>query len=192
MYNEQFLNVYKEFEAILRNQNVDYKALELNSDDLIMNRLRICRQIRNYLTHNNDNIFIDISKNQVKFIKEMIETQKMKDDVVKKHLGRINNYTCSIFDKCTDILNIMSKRNITQYPVLDEIKGECIIKIVSIWDVAASVLESKTKRIKEIEKFTNNFIYVDPLCLYNSIPKEFFVFCTDNGTKDGKILGIVK
>lgn len=190
--NDKFLSVYKDFESTLRNQNIDFKELENQGDSLISNRLRICRQIRNYLSHNNDSNFIETSRSQIKFLEEMNENQKMKDDIVKKHLGRVNSYTCSIYDKCTEVLAIMSKRGVSQYPVLDEIKGTYEIKIVSIYDIANAVLESKTKRIKDILKFDNNFTFVDPLYLYIEVSKDIFTFCTSDGTKDGKILGIVK
>ena len=58
---DRFLSLYREFETLLRDDGKDYKELEESADDLLQNRLRINRQLRNYLTHNHDAGFLEIS-----------------------------------------------------------------------------------------------------------------------------------
>ena len=153
--------------------------------------------MRNYLSHN-DNIFIEASKEQINFLTNVVDIQRLQGDIVKKHLGRINNYTCSLYDKCTDILDIMSKRQITKYPVLIESRNGAIyeIKVISIYDVSKAVLESKTNRIKEIENsLTDDIIFVEPTEDYLNIiknNKNDLVFCTEDGSKNGRLIGFVK
>lgn len=193
-YNSKFLEKYKELEMLLRTQNIDFKNYEEEQEDSIKQKLRICRMMRNYLSHN-DIIFIEATKEQINFIQNTIDNQRLKGDIVKKHLGRINNFTCSLYDKCSDVLEIMSKRQITEYPVLIESRNGSVyeIKIVSIFDVSKAVLESKTNRIKDIQNtLSDDIIFVDPIEDYLSLDHSKITFCTDDGTSSGKLLGFVK
>lgn len=197
-YNSKFLEKYRELEILLRNNNIDFKDFEENQEnEKDKQKLRICRIMRNYLSHN-DITFIEATKEQIDFITNNIDMQRLQGDIIKKHLGRINNYTCSLYDKCSDILDIMSKRQITKYPVLIESRNGSVyeIKSVSIYDVSKAVLESKTNRIKEIENsLTDDIVFTEPMEDYINIiknNKNDLVFCTDDGSKNGKLMGFVK
>lgn len=193
-YNNKFLEKYKELEILLKNRKINYKEFEDSQNEEVKQKLRICRMMRNYISHN-DIFFVESTEYQIDFIKNTIENLQLEGDIVKKHLGRINNYTCSLYDKCSDVLEIMSKRQIINYPVYIESRNGNIydLKVVSIFDASKSVLDSKTNRIKDIsDKLTDDIIFVDPLEDYVSLDHSKIIFCTDNGNKNGKLLGFVK
>lgn len=187
--NERFLSLYKELEGIFREQGLDWKDVESTSDDMIQNRMRICRQLRNYLSHQNDPSFIMISDTQVKFLEETIDEQRMKGDIVKKHLGTISANTCKYTDKCSDVLVRMIKRKINEMLVYSEIKGKRIIGTVSIFDVSSQVLISKTKKVSDIKSLGDNYIFVSPDMKMEEIPSGKIAYCFDS---NDKLIGIVR
>ena len=95
---DRFLSLYREFETLLRDDGKDYKELEESADDLLQNRLRINRQLRNYLTHNHDAGFLEISDKQIAFMEKLIFEQKSSMDILKKHIKSAKVAGCL----CTD------------------------------------------------------------------------------------------
>lgn len=191
-YNSKFLDLYREFEGVLRNQNVDYKDIESNSESDIRDKLTICRQMRNYLTHCN-NTFLSISDEQIKFLTEIIKEYRLKDDVCKKHLRTAASFCCKPTDKCLDVIQRMIKRKITEIPVYNS--GTATTKpvygVVDIFSVNDAYLKSKTSKISTI-KIKRNFIFVKPDTLMNDIYyQNATIFCTSDGTEKGKFLGVV-
>ena len=74
---EEFLAAYREYESLLRDNQKDYKTIEDGSDDLNQNRMRICRQMRNYLSHQNDIGFLEPTKLQIDYMKELSVKQRL-------------------------------------------------------------------------------------------------------------------
>ena len=184
---QQFLDAYKTYETILREQGVDTKIFEEQSDDLTANRLRMCRVMRNYSSHNNDNAFLSVSDTQLKFLQKVADEQRMSGDVVKKHLKSVKTATCTLKDKCTDVLQRMIKLHVTALPVWDK----DVLGIVSIYDVSTLVLESRTKKISDVKKLGKDFIIVAPDMKWCDLPKHTIAFCTKDGTPDTSLLGVV-
>lgn len=81
--NDEFLSLYRTYEGLLRARGVDYRAVEeeLNSD-----RMRIMRQMRNYLSHSEDPDFIAISPVCLKALQQMVKEESLKGDIIKNHL----------------------------------------------------------------------------------------------------------
>ena len=67
---EKFLDAYREYETVLRAKGLDYKTVEDGADDITQNRMRINRQMRNYLTHQHDAGFLVISDKQIAYLKK--------------------------------------------------------------------------------------------------------------------------
>ena len=65
--NRRYLELYREYETALRAAGMDYKAVEEAADALVGDRMRMCRQMRNYLTHSSDAGFLDVSDQQISF-----------------------------------------------------------------------------------------------------------------------------
>ena len=188
--SEKFLELYREYESVLRDQGIEYKELEDNSSDMIQNRMRICRQIRNYLTHNHDAGFLEVSDIQLAFISKLIEDQKMLGDVFKHHLCTVRMATCEPKDKCTVVLAKMAKLKSQFLPVYD---GKEILGVVSVFDVSCMLAEkTKTVKISDVKMSKKKVLCftpdtpMDDVLQYN----DYIICCTDTGETTGKLLGV--
>ena len=190
--NTEFLKVYKQYESLLREQQIDIKTVEDSSDDKTSNRLRICRQLRNYLSHNDDNSFIDISDAQLKFMTGLYNRELMKGDVVKKHVKSPNSTTVST-KLCIDVLNMMTK-----------LKSDCLVVELSepyikdtryvlygMYDVLQYYLDKgKSAKLADVKsKPIKSSCFTSPEAKICDVPDGLIV-CTDDGTKTGKLIGI--
>lgn len=77
---EEFLVAYKAFETLCRTTGKEVKELEeeLGETDPKVQKIRLCRQIRNYCSHNDYEDFIQIHKGMIKFLKDEIKAFKKK------------------------------------------------------------------------------------------------------------------
>lgn len=188
--SDKFLGLYREYETVLRDQGIDYKVLEENADDMLQNRLRICRQMRNYLTHNHDAGFLEVSDNQIRFMEKLIKDQKMQDDILKKHLKSVTTASCNLKDKCSDVITKMNKLKTEYFPVCDD---NGIVGLVSIYDVSATLLaNTKTVKMSVITKFIKKVRCMQPDVQMKCVAEydEPVICCTDTGDMQGKLLGV--
>lgn len=192
--NQEFLNEYRELEMLLRSNGQEVREYESELEGLDlerMNRLRMSRVMRNYLSHStNGGNFLTVSKEQLKFIKREVEVQQLRGDIVKKHLGKVALYSCTPKDKCVDVLKIMSKRKVNQYPVIDAKSGE--VKVVSIYALGGAAAESRATKVGDIKKMSKEYEYVSELMLYKDVKPGVVGICTVDGTAGSAIKGIVK
>lgn len=191
---DRFLSLYREFETLLRDDGKDYKELEESADDLLQNRLRINRQLRNYLTHNHDAGFLEISDKQIAFMEKLIFEQKSSMDILKKHIKSAKVAGCLCTDMLDDVLTKMMKLKVTRLPVYDE---SCVLGIVSWIDVLKAYRTEKrpkTAKLSVVKKFDKKVICMTPDTLMSDIlmtvdPSDM-VCCKDSGDKKGKFLGV--
>lgn len=189
--NIKFLQVYKEYEQILRNHNIDIKNYEESASADIQDKLRICRQMRNYLCHSAEPDLLTISKEQIEFIQDLIQIELDKEDIAKKHIKTVNTSICKSSDKCIDALNKMIKLKQTQLAIMNVKTNQ--IGIVDIYKVSAAILQSKTSKLSDI-KTTKNYIFVSPLDNISDIRPYInnnVILCTDNGQDTGKLKGTI-
>lgn len=182
---EKFLNLYKEYESIMRDQGLDCKDFEEHCEDTLQNRLRMCRQMRNYLSHNNDAGFLDISNTQIKFLSDFVNEQKIKGDVLKKHLKTPTSSVCDIKDKCSlalEKLNKLKKENIV-------VTNGTSYKLASVYEISTRAIESKSNKLDKV-KLCGDVIFEHPLVEIEKIPSGKIIVCTSDGTTDGKLLGV--
>lgn len=144
---DQFLTEYKNFETILRDLNLDYKDIESEVDSETSEKMRLCRNLRNYLSHNSDKSFVSISKNMIDFLTDLEFKYLSLEDTVIKHSDKFNssNY-CLIRDNCSSVLEKMIKKKVNNFLVVN--KEE--FKVVSIYQLIQMLLISKTKKVKDI------------------------------------------
>lgn len=179
--DKKFLNSYKDYETTLRANGIDPKEYEDTADELTSNRLRISRQMRNYMSHQNDPGFLEPSDLQIKFLDQQVKQLTMADDIAKKHVKK--NLVCKDADKACDVAKIMAKNKVTEIVVTRKTGYET----VTIYDVLAAALESKTTKIAAVKGKKPKFISaVTKMC--DITPGVLYV-CTDDGTKDGKYIG---
>lgn len=190
---DKFLSLYREYETLLRDAGVDYKELEDSCEDVQMqNRLRINRQLRNYLTHNHDAGFLDISEKQIAYLEALILEQKQKGDILKKYIKTIRTGCVSTTDKLVDVLTKFTKLKQTKLLVLEQ---GCPVGIVNVYDVMKAYLAAtrpKTEKLSAVKSMQKRIPYVDGLTSMEQVLElhESVICCTDNGTKDGKVLGV--
>lgn len=191
---DRFLSLYREFETLLRDDGKDYKELEESANDLLQNRLRINRQLRNYLTHNHDAGFLEISDKQIAFMEKLIFEQKSSMDILKKYIKSAKVAGCLCTDTLDDVLTKMMKLKVTRLPVYDE---SCVLGIVSWIDVLKAYRTEKrpkTAKLSVVKKFDKKVICMTPDTLMSDILMTVdlsdMVCCTDSGDKKGKFLGV--
>ncbi len=182
----EFLSVYREYESFIRDQGIEPKDHEEKVDDMTANRLRMCRQMRNYLSHQNDPGFLNISDNQIAFLRAYTESLKMKGDVVKKHLKSVTMATCLDSDKCGDVLKKMVKLKVNDIVVISK-KG---FGVANIYDIIAKAIESKTTKMALV-KTKQAYKIVPPTMKMDDVPLGSVIICTQDGTDTGKVLGVI-
>ena len=77
---EDFLVAYKAFETLCRTTGKEVKELEeeLGETNPKVQKIRLCRQLRNFVSHNDYEDFIQIHKGMIKFLKDEIKEFKKK------------------------------------------------------------------------------------------------------------------
>lgn len=186
---EKFLNLYKDYETLVRSAGQDPKLLEDTMDEVRGGRMRQCRLFRNYMSHNNDNGFLEPTDAMMKFLESEVLDWKMRGDVVKKHLKSAAQSICSPKDKCSDVLAKMSKLKTDVLIVSDD--G---FYTVSLWDVLNLFLASKSRAtvsIKDVKSGAKKVSVVGPTVSISDIDRNVVTVCTSDGTADGKLLGTV-
>ena len=191
---DRFLSLYREYETLLRDDGKDYKELEESADDLLQNRLRINRQLRNYLTHNHDAGFLEISDKQIAFMEKLIFEQKNSMDILKKHIKSAKVAGCLCTYTLDDVLTKMMKLKVTRLPVYDE---SCVLGLVSWIDVLKAYRAEKrpkTAKLSVVKKLDKKVICMTPDTLMSdmlmTVDPSDMVCCTDSGDKKGKFLGV--
>lgn len=187
--NEKFLQTFKELEQVLREVNLDVKTYEEQISTAEQEQLRICRQMRNYLSHSSNPDLLIASDQQILFLKTLTINELQKEDIVKKHLKSVAASICKNTDRCTDALQKMIKLKVTQIAIVSKTNE---ISIVDIYKVAEAVLKSKTSKLSEL-KGTKNYIFVSPTTKYQDICsyENTVILCTDTGDETGIIKGTV-
>lgn len=196
--NDQFLKSYKELEETCRGLNIDLKNLADDIGEVDGNKLNICRQMRNYMSHNSEANFLSASKSQISFIQSLNKKMKEKDDICSKHMRKkLDSFSCTTNEKCSDVVNRMVKVKAEYFLVLDSTNqaysDKSMIKgVVSIYSVAAGLAASKTTRIRDIK--TENKVspyFVDKSDKYSEglVKDHEISIVVDASTPTGKILG---
>lgn len=191
---DKFLSLYREYETLLRDDGKDYKELEESADDLLQNRLRINRQLRNYLTHNHDAGFLEISDKQISFMEKLIFEQKSSMDILKKHIKSAKVAGCLYTDTLDDVLTKMMKLKVTQLPVYDDSGVLGFINWIEVMKAYRAEKRPKTAKLSVVKKLDKKVICMTPDTLMSDIlimvAHTDMVCCTDSGDKKGKFLGV--
>ena len=149
--NEQlFLDLYREYEGLLRDRGVEYRHVEDSSEGIIKDRLTIMRQMRNYLTHRHDPNFLIISDKQIEFLCELIKEESLKGDLLRDHLISIKKGAVSIDEDLSSVITKMKKLGFTNIVVYDNQKK--ILGRLNIYDAALMVSQNASATVASIKK----------------------------------------
>lgn len=127
-----FLALYREYESLLREQGLEYKQIEDNAEGQTQDRMRICRQLRNYLVHQEDAGFLEISEKQMAFFRGLVETEKTKLDTFGEHLLSLRSGACTPEDSPEAVLKKMKRLKTCVLPIW-EIKESSLRKDIPHW-----------------------------------------------------------
>ena len=83
---EKFIGLYREYEQLLRTSGLDPKTVEDAAANLDSDRLRLCRQFRNYFAHVQDPGFLEATDKMMRYLEGKVRELKLAGDVVKKHI----------------------------------------------------------------------------------------------------------
>lgn len=192
--NQQFLELYREYETVLREQGLDYFSVnELAEPPLLKNRLTMVRQMRNYLTHVNDVGFLFVTDEQIAFLKDLIRNQKLRGDLIRKHLLPAKKCAVSVTDSVFDALTLISKQELSDVFVLDEdrllLKGMCSsIQLLKMY------VKDTSACVGKIRRFSKNYGYCEPDSLVSDVLKRVssewnYLAVTSDGKAGGLFVG---
>lgn len=188
---EKFLDAYREYETVLRAKGLDYKTVEDGADDITQNRMRINRQMRNYLTHQHDTGFLAISDKQISYLKKSTTELKQSMDILKKHIKSAKVSGCTRHDLLENVLAKMMKLKVFALPLYGDDGVEGILTWLDVTQVHLAAKRPKTARIGDtkVSKITPVTMRPDTLMASVFDSDANIVCCTDTGEPDGKFLG---
>lgn len=177
--------LYKEYEGLLRADNIDPKTVEDDTDELDGNRLRMCRQFRNYFAHVQDPGFLEPTEKMMAFLQGEVNGCKMKKQPVKKYLKKPEACMLKPTQKVADALAMFAKLKCDMLLVDD---GSGKYTVLSLFDIlqckpTAKIGICRTRKVK--------VSYCSPYDDVSWFSPEMSVLCTEDGTAGGKLLGQV-
>ena len=185
MRPDKFLELYKEYEALVRAKGGDPKDSEEKSEGVLCDRLRMCRLFRNYFAHTADPGFLEVSDKMASFLEGQVVSLRSEGDVVKKHLKKPEACMLSEGSKCGEAFEKFGKLGCFSLPVCMK---DGTYKMLSIFDTVGSSDRVKVSlfKLRPVKP-----VFCGPLDDYAYLDPDKVTFCTDDGTPDGKLLGRV-
>lgn len=188
---EQFLTLYRTYEGLLRDHGKDYKEIEDAADDTAQNRMRITRQIRNYLSHNADPMFLEVSDQQIRLLETLIKEEQMEGDILKNHLYTVKKAACEEGELVEDVLLRMAKLKMEELLAIQDGKA---VGTVNMYKLLIQYLKDKKTKIGK--PYGKNMVCFPPEKPVEAV-KQYagmnnILCCTSDGTQNGKVIGIWK
>ncbi len=185
MKNEkELLALYREYETILRDQGQDPKTYEDSLDDMESNRLRMCRLFRNYLSHQDDVGYLEVSDSMVKFMeKTVMSLKKVYAKQIMKNGTFVvsNNILCSVAFEHFDKLR----------PAVIAVKTDTGYDLVSMYDIAKGLDPRQNDEVAAVKHLREKPAFADPMTRIDDLPHDKVIIITDGGTKDGLLRGVI-
>ena len=182
---DKFMGLYREYEQLLRASGLDPRMVEDTANGLNSDRLRLCRQFRNYFAHVQDPGFLEPTDKMVRYLEGKVRELKLAGDVVKKHIKKPDVCMLSESDKVQAASEKFQKLKCSNLLVL---KGDGSYGSLSVFDILGQRSTAKigTLKIKGIKPG-----FCCPMDDFASLDPEQVYLCTDSGFPDGKLLGQV-
>ena len=190
----RFLELYKEYEGLLKEHGKDYRMVEDSMEGKVQERMRITRQMRNYMSHNADAGFLSPSAKQEAMLESMIKEERLCGDIVRKHLWTASRAACAEQDRVDMVMAKMAKLKLTKMPITGE---GGILGIVDIFRLAGLICEDTSCTISQESygKYAKSFACVCPEAAVSELDvygPDIVICCTKDGTREGKFLGVFK
>lgn len=154
--NEQtYLDLYRQYEGLLRERGTEYRNIEEMSGGLKKDRMTIMRQIRNYLVHRGDSDFVKVSDKQLQFLSSLILEEELRGDLLRDHLLSIKKATVTKSESLISAITKMKRLDFYSIVVYDE---EKLWGRLDVREAALAIIKDSTatvgaiKKLKPIEK----------------------------------------
>ena len=184
---KQFLDTYRRYESLARQSGTTPQMVEesfAEADPKKAGRLKICRQIRNYLTHADDPGFLPISDTMLECLESQANAMEEDGDIASKHLKKPSACVLSDAATCAEALEKLKKFRRFRLAVSTP-KG---YQILNLFDLIG---KPDGCPIAQARKSTKGLGFCSPTDPYGSLDKGLVILCTSDGTKNGKLLGQV-
>lgn len=184
----KLLAQYKTYENLVRDAGFDPKVLEDQMDELTSNQMRMIRLFRNFLSHNEAPGFLEPTDKMLDLLDKQVHDWVMKGDVVKKHLKTVAAAVCDEKETCIAAIEKMAKLKTTKLVVVSK-AGE--YELCDIFTLAQLVSHSKATKLSAAPRLKEKPSFVRPDEPITEVDTSRINICTADGTKTGKLLGIV-
>lgn len=224
MKSDEFLNLYKTLEEVLsekysdRTRNYGSVVVQFMNDAegrQFKDKLNLCREIRNLLSHHpevNGESIIEPSQTMIDFLNEVIDYVKRPPLAISYATPFENLLKASLSNKALTVMKKMEKRGFSHVPVIEDKR---FVGVFSVGTVFVYISENTPMvNIEEMEiRDFMNYLPVDfhtterfrfmPKTTTVTEAKTAFeqphqrsrrlaaVFITDNGTQSGRLLGMI-
>jgi len=177
--NEQFLSEYKHLEQELRYDGLSVLDYENSLTGNTAEKLKVCRIMRNYLSHN-DTVFIAASREQVEFLAKCCESVRQQSSTAKDYMKRVK-----LFNTKTPIKDMLTTADKYGFAIIELIDNYYIITN----DMIIHQLANNHKYI-DIPKRQPKNTYITKMTRLEELTKNIYII-TDNGAATGKYLGVL-
>ncbi len=182
-----FLELYKEYEQLLRESGTTPRDIEESMDEcLLRDRLIICRQFRNYLSHASDPGFLEPSPKMMKFLQELVDARRMRGDVVKNYLKKPAQCMLHAEDLVSDAVAMFSRLRCHSLVVIEREPGR--YGMLSIFDLI-SLSQSLCSSVGSVKHKLLKPSFCSPADFVRDMDSDKVWLCTSTGEPDGKLLG---
>ena len=193
---EKYLTSYRAYENLLRDAGKDPRQVEdelQTADPGNAYRPRMPRLFRNYLTHEHDPGFLVPTDMMQSFLDSEVLVLKYQNDVAKQHLKPASS---AIFDQDAKIAEILIKIGSgagKRQVIASRADGKWVL--YDIYGLIAAYVSSKTPKslkLSAAKPIRAKPAFAAPTDMFPELEPGRFIICTDDGTADGKVLGVVK
>lgn len=187
---EILLSLYKTYEGLVRAQGADVLQTEDALPELQSNQMRIIRQIRNFLSHNESPGFIEPTDKMLAFLNRQVIDWRMRGDVVQNHLKTPASGMCRDTDACADVLKKMSRLRVMKIAVLREKNGS--VRLCGLFETASKLAADPQAVMTAVPSLKERPEFVSPDVLMTDIDPDCITICTKDGHSDSRIVGVVR
>lgn len=198
---DQFLATYKELEKLVEmNHGQTIFEFEQGLETVAGKKLQLCRNIRNYVQHNDDcYVFVSVPDAMIQFLKDLCTGEMAKmanvDEMLVKPFPKKQST-----DGVVSGVKMLQSKGLQSIPILDEDKKligvltqESVMKIVCSVNVTSDLMFVDV--LKYIKPDFKTILFVKAKDKADDVMdavKEsgcLMVLVTGDGTKNGKVLG---
>lgn len=142
----RFLAAWSAYESAVREiRGCECREYENEASGVLSERLRLCRQVRNYIAHANDKGFAQPSDAMVGCLEQQARVLRGEGDVARKHV--VKGCVLAPRTRVDEAVRAMSKKE-SDWCAVPDGKG---FRVVTLFDVATEALRSKTARLEGVK-----------------------------------------